>query len=128
MGLQSKLFKDDAALEACLLHDSAHILQGAVGDHVKKIHIALRQLGNLSINEGELKGKRYGPSTGAAVLAYKQKRHIINYRYQTEPDNIVGKMTIAALDREMLNKEAVYSDVVRFDPEFLWRPLKPWRR
>ena len=38
-------------------------------------------------------------------MAYKQKRNIINYSYQTRADNIVGKMTIAALDEEMLDWE-----------------------
>jgi hypothetical protein len=35
------------------------------------------------------------------VLAFKRRRKIINFSYQTQEDNIVGKMTIAALDREM---------------------------
>jgi hypothetical protein len=47
----------------------------------------------------------YGPATAAAVLAYKQKRKIINFSYQTTADNIVGKMTMAALDKEMLAAE-----------------------
>ena len=41
-------------------------------------------------------------ATAAAVVAYKRTRKIINYKYQTEADDIVGKMTIAALDRELL--------------------------
>ena len=48
---------------------------------------------------------RYGPSTADVVLAYKRKRNIINYSYQTTADNIVGKMTMAALDKEMLARE-----------------------
>ena len=44
----------------------------------------------------------YGPSTAAAVLAFKTRRNIINRAYQTKADNIVGRMTIAALDAEML--------------------------
>jgi len=48
---------------------------------------------------------RYDPSTANAVLLYKKERNIINRSYQTQADNIVGKMTIAALDREMLAKE-----------------------
>ena len=39
------------------------------------------------------------------MLAYKQKRNIINRSYQTKADNIVGKMTMAALDKEMLEAE-----------------------
>ena len=41
----------------------------------------------------------------AAVLAYKKKRNIINWSYQQQADNIVGKMTIAALDAEIWGKE-----------------------
>jgi hypothetical protein len=38
-------------------------------------------------------------------LAFKKKRNIINPSYQSQADNIVGKMTIAALDREIFDKE-----------------------
>src|SRR5947207_10279060 len=41
----------------------------------------------------ELAATSYGPSTSAAVLAYKEKRDIVNRSYQTKPDNIVGIMT-----------------------------------
>jgi hypothetical protein len=42
---------------------------------------------------------QYGTQTANAVLAYKRKRNIINYSYQTQADNIVGKMTITSLDK-----------------------------
>jgi hypothetical protein len=45
---------------------------------------------------------RYGPSTADAVLTYKTTRNIVNRSYQTQADNIVGKMTIAAMDKELL--------------------------
>jgi hypothetical protein len=106
MGLQSKLFRGDPKLEACLVSHSAHVTQGAVGDHVSKIQTALVQLDSLGVDSGELSAKRYGPSTAGAVLTFKKKRNIINRSYQTQADNIVGKMTIAALDREMLQREA----------------------
>ena len=105
MGLQSKLFKDDPKLQACLVHDAAHVMQGAVGDHVNKIQTALAQLDGLQIDPSEIAAKRYGPSTAAAVLAFKKKRRIINFSYQTQEDNIVGKMTIATLDKEMRERE-----------------------
>ena len=57
------------------------------------------------IDADEVSTKTYGPSTAAGVLAYKKKRNIINFSYQTQADNIVGKMTIATLDREMLKVE-----------------------
>ena len=62
-------------------------------------------LGSLSIDPRELSASLYGKSTAGAVLLFKKKRNIINRRYQTQVDNIVGKMTIAALDKEMLAKE-----------------------
>lgn len=104
MGLQSDHFKGDVALEACLVQDSAHVTEGAIGIHVSKIQSALAFLDKVTIDAGELHQKRYGPSTAAAVLAYKQKRGIINSSYQNQADNIVGKMTIARLDKEMIGK------------------------
>jgi hypothetical protein len=102
MPLQSQLFQGDAKLEACLIQDSAHVTKGAVGDHVQ---FALGVPGDLRIAENELSAQTYGPSTAAAVLAFKTQRNIINRSYQTTADDIVGKMTIAALDREMFDDE-----------------------
>ena len=102
MPLRSKLFRGDSALEACLVRDPAHVLLGATGDHVGKIHSALVALDRAQFNRAEWSAKKYGPSTAATVLAYKKKRRIINFSYQTQADDIVGKMTIAALDKEML--------------------------
>src|SRR5262245_37605941 len=102
MGLQSQLFRGDAKLEAAAVSDPAHIVPGAAGPHVGKIQVALIQLDGAAITQDSI----YGPATAAAVLAYKQKRDIINRSYQAQADNIVGKMTMAALDREMLAKES----------------------
>jgi hypothetical protein len=101
VALQSQLFRGDSKLEAAAVSDPAHIMQGASGEHVRKIQLALIQLDGAKIDPD---GK-YGPATAAAVLAFKKKRNIINRSYQTQADNIVGKMTMAALDREMLAKE-----------------------
>jgi hypothetical protein len=106
MPLQSKLFKGDQALEACLIQDSAHIIEGAAGEHVAKIHTALFAIDGLAVSPDELRNCTYGKSTVKAVLEFKTKRNIINYSYERQVDNIVGKMTIAALDKEMLRKEA----------------------
>lgn len=105
MTLRSDFFKGDRALENCLALDSAHILSGAAGYHVNKIQMALLVLENSAITRGELTQKVYGQSTAAAVLAYKTRRRIINFAYQKQADNIVGKMTIARLDQEMLARE-----------------------
>jgi hypothetical protein len=105
MALQSNLFNRDRALEGCLMNDSAHLTKGANGEHVTKIHSALVLLDNSTIDIDELREGRYGPSTAAAVLAFKLKRQIIDFSYQTQADDILGKMTIAAMDREMLMLE-----------------------
>jgi hypothetical protein len=104
--LNSRLFKGDPALEACLVQDAAHVLLGAMGEHVGKIQAALDFLDHARIATAEVTMKKYGRSTSNAVLAYKQKRRIINFSYQTQADDIVGKMTIAALDREMFVLES----------------------
>lgn len=102
MPLNSRLFRSDPALEACLIRDSAHIQPGAVGEHVAKIQTALDFLDHAQIGGDEVRAQQYGHSTADAVLAYKRKRQIVNFTYQTQADNIVGKMTIAALDQEMV--------------------------
>jgi hypothetical protein len=101
MSLNSKLFRGDHALEACSTQDSAHITLNAKGDHVSKIQTALFVLDDVSVAPGELRSQTYGPSTAAAILAYKRRRNIVNRLYQTQADNIVGKMTIVAMDQEM---------------------------
>jgi hypothetical protein len=111
MGLQSRLFRGDLKLEACLVNDAAHVMQGAVGGHVSKIQQALLALRDVrfippSIRTEVLMGV-YGPATAAAVLAYKTRRRIIGVSYETKPDNIVGTMTIAALDKEMAAAEKI---------------------
>lgn len=106
MALQSQLFGGDPKLEAAALFDSAHIVPGASGPHVGKIQTALVSLDGASIDVDSA----YGDATAAAVLAYKQKRNIVNRSYQTQADNIVGRMTMAALDREMVQKESEAND------------------
>ncbi|MBZ5617290.1 MAG: hypothetical protein LAQ69_00965 [Acidobacteriia bacterium] len=105
MGLQSNFFRRIPKLEAAAVSDPAHILPGAVGDHVAMIQHALIALDGADIARTEVATKRYGRSTADAVLSYKKKRGIINRSYQTQADNIVGKMTIAALDKGMLQLE-----------------------
>jgi peptidoglycan hydrolase-like protein with peptidoglycan-binding domain len=99
MTLQSQLFRGDAKLEAAAVSDPAHILQGARGPHVVKIQQALIQLDRAGIAPDGI----YGPKTGAAVRAFKQRRQILNTQGQL--DDIVGKKTTAALDGEMFAKE-----------------------
>jgi peptidoglycan hydrolase-like protein with peptidoglycan-binding domain len=102
MTLGSNLLKDNRRLAQCEVSDPAHVPPGDTGEHVRLIQIALHEIDGATIAGAELTNSKYGPSTAAAVLAYKTKRHIINRAYQSSPDNIVGKMTIAALDKDML--------------------------
>jgi peptidoglycan hydrolase-like protein with peptidoglycan-binding domain len=113
MLLRSKLLKDDAKLQACLVNDSAHVTQGAVGDHVARIQAALAILDDLQIDAGEILTNKYGASTAAAVLRFKRKRAIINRSYQTQADNIVGKITIGVLDAELLQHEKETRTIVK---------------
>lgn len=101
MPLRSRLFKDDPALQACLVKDSAHVTLGTRGAHVPKIQRALAMIDGALIATNEVQLALYGKTTAAAVLAYKRQRKIINRSYQSTADDIVGKMTIARLDDEM---------------------------
>lgn len=105
-GLRSKLFAGDARLEACLVDNAKHVTLGDRGTHVSKIQFAVLMLeSGVTIPGSELDGKLYGPRTANAILVYKTRRQIINKSYQNAPDNIVGIMTIRALDDEMVLSE-----------------------
>lgn len=101
MALRSNMFKGNPRLESCAVSDPSHVLKGDKGLHVFLIHQALKLLDGSPIDQAEQDAFEYGQSTADAVLAYKDKRQIINPAYQTKPDNIVGKMTIKRLDDEM---------------------------
>jgi hypothetical protein len=107
MPLKSATFSGDARLEACLVDDQAHLTRGVKGDFVSKVQAALMFIADAVIDETELDSQTYGPSTAAAVLDFKQRRQIINRAYQQKADNIVGKMTIKALDDELAIAEAI---------------------
>jgi peptidoglycan hydrolase-like protein with peptidoglycan-binding domain len=125
MGLQSKLFRGDPRLEAAAVSDPAHITLGASGPYVRKIQTALIVLDGANISANDVQRTLYGTSTASAVLAYKQKRNIINLSYQTQADNIVGKMTIASLDGEMLKWEALQHGDVQIRPLSYWYASPP---
>jgi len=105
MALISRLFAGDEKLQACAVQDPAHLLVGTRGDHVSKVHTALLILDKTQVDPVELKTKLYGPTTEKAVLAFKTKRQVINKAYQSKPDAIVGKMTIARMDQELCQSE-----------------------
>jgi Domain of unknown function (DUF1906) len=116
MALKSQLFRGDAKLEAAAVAAPAHIVPGASGDHVRKIQIALNLVDNAGLDTDGI----YGPRTADAVLAYKQKRQIINRSYESQADNIVGVMTMAALDQEVLQRESIPDRRVRIVPKSNW--------
>jgi peptidoglycan hydrolase-like protein with peptidoglycan-binding domain len=116
MSLQSKQFHGDPACEAAAVSDPAHITFGARGPHVEKIQQALILLDDAIIFDQEIQGRFFGATTASAVLAYKQKRNIVNRSYQTEADNIVGKMTMASLDAGMLKRESAPTGPVQIKP------------
>jgi hypothetical protein len=105
-GLRSELFRGDPRLEKTLISDPFHVVVGDRGEFVSKIQYAVLTLEPGRISAAELDNKTYGRETARAVLAYKTRRRIINFSYQTTPDNIVGKMTIRSLDIEMVAVEA----------------------
>jgi peptidoglycan hydrolase-like protein with peptidoglycan-binding domain len=123
MALQSQLFKGDPKLEAAAASHTAHIAPGARGPHVIKIQQALNAILSLSLGLDGI----YGQRTATAVLRYKRERKIVNTTYQNEADNIVGIMTVAALDADMLGREVVADTASLRFPALLWRQARPRR-
>jgi diketogulonate reductase-like aldo/keto reductase len=120
MPLRSKHFKDNPKLQACLISHAAHVTLGASGEHVARIQHAVITIEGCAIDTVELQARLYGQSTADAVLRYKSRRGVINRTYQNKADNIVGKMTIASLDEDMLRREReashhVVSSTCNFD-------------
>jgi peptidoglycan hydrolase-like protein with peptidoglycan-binding domain len=123
MALQFQLFKGDPKLEAAAASHPAHIAPGARGPHVVKIQQALNVILSLSLGPDKV----YGQGTAAAVLQYKRQRNIVNTTYQTEADNIVGIMTMTALDADMLTREGAADTASLRFPALLWRQARPRR-
>jgi hypothetical protein len=103
--LSSKLLSSNARLRDCELNDAAHVKLGDQGDFVGLIQRALMLIDDVSIAASEIGASLYGESTAAAVLKYKTSRNIINRSYQTQADDIVGKLTIKSIDDELLELE-----------------------
>jgi hypothetical protein len=116
MPLKSRHFSGEQRLQACLVQDSAHVKPGDRGSYVLKIQQAVVVLTGEAIPISELQQMTYGTGTAAAVLSYKRQNAIVNYSYQTSADDIVGKMTIQALDEGMAGFEAL----IAFQPP-AWR-------
>ncbi len=110
--LKSQLFQGNKRLKDCAVLNSAHIQKGDKGDHVSKIQEALVILDNAIFLGDDISTQTYGDSTADNVLAYKTARQIINKSYQQTPDKIVGIMTIAKMDQEMSDLEAMMPDMI----------------
>jgi hypothetical protein len=125
--LVSKEFKDDDKLKECAQKHSAHILQGARGEHVKKIQQALIELDGAKIDPKELASGSYGPSTARAVRAYKNGRKppILGPGQRTA-DDIVGIQTISRLDGELATRRGIprllEDDLVK--PRDIWITIR----
>ncbi len=116
MSLISKSLRSDQRLQAAATSDPSHILKNARGDHVSKIQRALLQLfESADITRTELSETHFGETTEKTVKAFKSQKgkEIINHSYQISPDAIVGKMTLAELDKQIASKE-------KDDPDFLF--------
>jgi hypothetical protein len=94
----------DPQLESCLVSDPAHIGEGnhEVGEHVRRIQIALNEVDNAGLTVDGV----YGGDTGDAVEDYKNKRGILGPG-QITADRIVGQRTIKSLDDEVLEFENI---------------------
>ena len=76
MPLVSLLLRDEPRLQACLVADAAHVVPGATGRHVSLIQKVLLVLDKAPISAAELRSGLYGPTTTAAVLAYKLRHKL----------------------------------------------------
>jgi hypothetical protein len=70
VALTSFLFQGCSLLERCAVSDSAHVLRGAFGPHVRKIQAALFAIQGDCITALEWNRQTFGVSTEAAVLKY----------------------------------------------------------
>lgn len=102
--LRSRLFTDppNSKLESCAVSNAGHIVPGTVGNHVRRIQIAINQLAKVFLAMDGI----YGPKTAAAVVAFKEaQKPPLRQPGQSIADNIVGIRTIKALDDQMFDLE-----------------------
>lgn len=110
--LQSQLFRGNTRLERCAVNNADHVTPGSRGDFVSKIQEALVILDDALFTGTDVSTQHYGASTAEAVLAYKTARDIVNRSYQRTADNIVGIMTIARMDSEMVAMETAMPGMI----------------
>lgn len=116
MVLESDLFKNNQKLKDCEKEDVHHIVadeppkrRGAnnKGPHIALIHTALRKIMSNPKFGLEEPNEEYGPLTAEVVRQFKLgPPMILNQALrQTTPDNIIGKQTIKALDKALVNQK-----------------------
>ena len=101
----SKHFSGNAALEACLVKDSPHVVLGAdVGRTWRRS--SRRYSPSMAFDRGLRVHRRdLWPDDRCCCAQVQETHDIINRSYQQQADNIVGKMTIDSLDKGMLAAE-----------------------
>ncbi|QDU27768.1 hypothetical protein ETAA8_28590 [Anatilimnocola aggregata] len=131
MTLKSDLFKKSQQLKDCEVKDSAHIVADEPpkrrgvnnkGPHVPLIHKALRKVMSNPKFGLEEPDEVYGPLTAEVVRQFKLGPPMILNKAlgQTTPDNIIGKLTIKELDRQVAlleGKELPDLPIVPLDPD-----------
>jgi hypothetical protein len=116
MALESELFKNSNPLKECEIKDSAHIVADEPpnrrgvnnrGPHIALIHTALRKIMSNPKFGLEEPNEEFGPLTAEVVRQFKLgPPMILNQALrQTTPDNIIGKQTIKALDKALVNQK-----------------------
>ncbi|MBL8209696.1 MAG: peptidoglycan-binding protein [Bryobacterales bacterium] len=113
--LTAASFVGDDRLQAAANFDHAHVVPGSRGGHVRKIQEALVAVDGARIDAREMELGFYGPSTARAVLRFKTSHGIVNKSYQSKPDDITGKMTMAALDEALRKRERAASGTTRLE-------------
>jgi hypothetical protein len=102
--LTCKLFTKppNQALERCAEKDAHHITTGSVGEHVRRIQVALNELSNVFL----IPDGKYGNKTANAVVSFKEAQTPpLRQPGQRIADNIVGIRTVKALDKQMKDLE-----------------------
>lgn len=96
--LESDLLSANKRLQECLVKDSSHVRLNDSGEHVLLLQKALNKIGELPSELPE--NGTFDATMAGAVARYKKNRGILNYAGQI--DDIVGKLTITAIDNELV--------------------------
>ena len=76
MALQSQLFRSDSKLEAAAVSDPAHVIQGAIGDHLGKIDNIVGKK-TIAVLDGEMLAKEQGGGGSRALLGFNLPANVL---------------------------------------------------